>query len=214
MNIRSKLFWLVWLIVVIAVLWWMAEVASGANYRTIHKHLIQSPKGAEELVPMRVAVLSPSAIVIPPRKPGTNVYYFVATAYSVDLESDFSNEVSFTNVLRSEFAVVAWDPSPSPSAIGYRVHWGRISGQYTNAVDAENNLSLSVRILPPILSNVVITVTSRDATNLQWTTRIGQPWNLLGATNWSDTNPPMRLWRAMGRSPTKPGEVFVSAYRF
>lgn len=163
---------------------------------------------------MRVTLLSPSAPLIPPAKPGTNVYYFAATAKSVDLESDYSDEVSYTNVLKSEFVTLAWDANPSTNVVGYRIYFGRSSGQYTNVTEAGTNLTCSVRILPPVLSNVVITITSRNATNLQWTPKLGQPWTLLGATNWTATNPATRLWRALGKSPTLRGEVFVNASRF
>ncbi len=213
MTSRDKAFWVIWLIVVISVLWWLAQVASGAHYRTIHKQLVQSPKGAEEFVPMRAAVLSPSPIIIPPRKPCTNVYHFVATAYSADLESDFSNEVSFTNLLRSEFVELSWDASQSPSSIGYRVHWGRFSGQYTNATDAGMNLTLSVRIMPPILSNIVITVACENGgTNIAYASSVRGAWINLNTTNWIATNPTApRYFRGIGKIGNR---VVISDRRF
>ena len=44
---------------------------------------------------------------------------------------------------------LAWNPSASPSATGYRVYYGAVSGVYTTNVDAGDNTNLTISNLTP-----------------------------------------------------------------
>jgi len=205
MNTRAKLFWLVWLIVVIAVLWWFAKAASGASYIHVQRNALHSPKGEEQDVPTRIAMPGLPAIPVMP----ADVFYFAVTAFAGALESEFSNEISFTNLGNGNTASLAWDAS-SPGVDGYRVHKGWYSGVYDTTFNSTTNLSQTVWLYQPVRSNLVIVVTSQNATNLQWSTGIGKPWTLLGGTNWSATNASPRIWRGVGKSQVNRPKVFIT----
>lgn len=148
----------------------------------------------------------------PAVKPGTNVYYFAATARNETLESDYSNEAVFTNVLKSEFVLVSWDASPSTNVTGYRVYFGRRSGQYTNMTEAGTNLTCPVRILPPILSNVVVIVLASNATHLMFKESLSGHWYTMITNYWRTTNPTSpRFFRALGTNAGS--KVFINAIR-
>ncbi len=40
--------------------------------------------------------------------------------------------------------VLAWDPSPSPQVVGYKLHWGGASGAYTGVLDVGNTNTVTV----------------------------------------------------------------------
>lgn len=214
-NAKSKLFWLVWLVVVVGAILWLSHLA--ANGTPVCKsEFVSQGDGSRLLISkwsvkaVRTTMPRPYFIIIPP---ATNTYYFTATATDRNgLESDYSNEVScrLTNQYQSA-VTLAWDASSGTNVItNYAIYIGGLSRTYTNRVNAGTNLTKTVYVGNPRLTNVVITVTSQNATNLQWCSRIGQPWTLLGATNWTATNPTPRFWRAMGRSTT-PGKAFISS---
>src|SRR5882762_2562492 len=49
----------------------------------------------------------------------------------------------------AQAATLAWDPSPGPGVVGYKIHYGETSGAYTQALDAGNSTSATV---PPALA--------------------------------------------------------------
>jgi hypothetical protein len=131
--------------------------------------------------------------------------YFAVTAINTNcLESEFSNEVMFvrTNYVRA--VTLAWDASPSPN-VTYLVYRGPAIRSYTNSYPAGTNLTLTIWLKPPPMTNVVVTVTTTSATNLLRSSSLGPLaiWNSLGKTNWMATNPPSPLFfRALGRNST------------
>jgi len=70
---------------------------------------------------------------------------------------------------------LAWDPSPSPGVVGYKVHYGSISGTYTQIIDVGN-------VTNTVVTNLVVgttnyfAVTSYDSTGLE-----SQPSNEISA---------------------------------
>lgn len=49
-----------------------------------------------------------------------------------------------TNVVPRYSVTLAWDPSPSPGVVGYRIYYGTAPRDYTNQVNAGNATLLSV----------------------------------------------------------------------
>lgn len=140
--------------------------------------------------------------------------YLAATATDTGgYESDFSNEaVLALGTNRANLVTLAWDKSPGTNKIAnYKVYRGAASRSYTTNFSAGTNLTLTVPIYPPSPTNLVVVVTSVNATNLQWATALGKSWSLLGATNYTATNPPMRVWRGLGRSKANPPRLTVKA---
>lgn len=80
------------------------------------------------------------------------------------------------------------------------VNYVCVSALGTNGI--ESVCSKEVRV-PPLYTNYnkfVVIVSTSNATNLQYSSFAGKSWSLLGKTNYSETNPAPRLWRAMGKS--------------
>jgi len=90
------------------------------------------------------------------------------------------------------------------------VYRGRQSGTYTNSWTATTNVFSVPR--PIRLTNEVITVTSQQATNLQYRLTAAGPWFLAGYTNRSWTNPAFgfRQWRGLGSRSYRPASVFIN----
>jgi hypothetical protein len=142
--------------------------------------------GAAEAPPM-----SKSA-VLPPR-----VWYFAATATDSDeLESDYSNELVWTNSTRARGVTLTWDASVSPNITNYKVYWGRSSNTYTSTVSAGTNLTLSLRLTPVSKTNRIVHVSFANASKAWTATHLSGPWAEIAATNVTLTNPaPSQLWR-------------------
>ncbi|ADE16336.1 Fibronectin type III domain protein [Nitrosococcus halophilus Nc 4] len=45
------------------------------------------------------------------------------------------------SIVNAATITIAWDPSTSPDVSGYKLHYGKVSGQYTNSVDVGNKTS-------------------------------------------------------------------------
>jgi hypothetical protein len=131
--------------------------------------------------------------------------YFAVTATDTNgLESSFSNEVSFVRTNGVRFLTLGWDASMTPR-VTYMVYRGPASHFYTNGYPAGTNLTLALPLLPPPLTNVVLTITTTRAIDLMWSCALGaaEPWHLLGTNNWMATNPPSPMFfRAIGRNST------------
>ena len=147
--------------------------------------------------------------MIPPAQPiATN--YFAATATDTQgLASAYSIEV--TNILydtNSGLVTLAWDASPSTNVIAsYTIYTGASPRTYTTTNNAGTNLTAAVWLIPPPLTNLVITVTATSgATNLVRSQSLSGPWTALGTTNYVTTNPPgIYYFRGIG----KPGNAVV-----
>ena len=115
-------------------------------------------------------LLVAKAAVAPPLvwRPLMPPYYFAVTAINKDgLESDYSNEITFTNqvaisnkipVVRYKTVNLAWDASTS--ATSYRVYRGDSKGAYTTNFPCGTNLTLTVPLSRPVAAqgkNLVLT---------------------------------------------------------
>lgn len=154
------------------------------------------------------ALIAPKAIIVPPK---TNTYWFAATATSSDgLVSEYSKEVSLATTQKVVTVTLAWDASvcTNCTVTNYTAYQGAASGSYTNHVDVGTNLT--ARFTMPRRLDQVVTITSINSTNLQMSASLRGPWSLLGTTNWAGTNiTGPRFWRGLGRSKSKPGQVFL-----
>jgi hypothetical protein len=137
----------------------------------------------------------------------TQTWYFAATAVATNgLESDFSSEVIFGTTNRHVAVTLAWDPSPGTNTgLRYNIYTGGASRTYTNTTSAGTNLTLTVSLYPPALTNTLLTVTGTlGATNLAWASSLRGPWTLLGTTNYVGTNVPSpRFYRGVGKQGNK-----------
>jgi hypothetical protein len=229
MNVKSKILWLVWLIVTLGVLWYVLHTAAfGASPCPKPKRvvLVMPPPtqgaGANLLIakgwPQTATTAYTTTLGLPKPIPLTNSwpYYFAVKAVQGELESLLSN-ITVTNWPETgtwRTVTLTWDASITPSVIAnpisYRVYWGEAANTLTNVQDAGANLTANVRILPPPITNLVVTVSSARATNLLYGPTFRGPFTLLGKTNWTGTNPvPTRYWRAVGKSKANPPQVFI-----
>ncbi|MEN6533336.1 MAG: hypothetical protein ABFD89_06715 [Bryobacteraceae bacterium] len=153
----------------------------------------------------------PKALVLPPT---TNLLYFAATASdAAGLSSDYSTELVYTNTTRASRFVLAWDASPGTNVItNYTVWQGRASRSYTNSVNAGTNLTATLLTAPPAKTNRVITVTTVNATNLEYSSRAGGPWLLAGKTNLCFTNPVVSAlyYRPMERTKASAARAYIT----
>lgn len=205
MNTRSKIFWALWLIVVISILWWMSSImAHGRSHHLAPKPVIQG-LGAADLIAKHTAIhnapLIPS-IIVPP-KPIRSWYFAVTAKDNAGSESDFSNEVVYTNWSRTNVIMtLAWDSRSGTNFIShYTIYKGIASGNYRWTYDAGTNLCLTFPLFGFALSNVVVTVAcTNGGTNIAFASRMSGPWSNLNLTNWTETNPSgPRYFRGIGK---------------
>lgn len=141
------------------------------------------------------ALITKAAVVTPPAPvPLLPPFFFTVTALNPYGESDYSNEVAFTNSLIStngklsvtaKSVTLGWDANdPADGVTNYKGYVGRTSGVYAPVVEQPSNLTIQVILYPPFPggSNEIIQVT--------------------GSTNVSLTNPvaPMMLWKGTNLS--------------
>lgn len=125
----------------------------------------------------------------------TTVYYFAATAYTTNAESIYSNQISYTNTsTNSPTVTLAWDPSPSPGVIGYRVYEGVIPYQYPYIYDAGPNTLITIDANPAhyTLKHYVKVTWRGGGSDIWYAQAIGNLWmKAYYATNsFMLTNPP------------------------
>jgi hypothetical protein len=163
----------------------ICAVAAVRNPSAVHQGA-----GAQSLITKHKAApstagLMPSIVVVPP-KPVT--FLFTATAYNwltfdgttwTYTNSEPSTMVFFVRKNHEKTVTIALDPE---AADGFNIQWGRATGELTNIVDVGNVTNATIRIIPPPLTNVVITVT--------------------GSTNWTMTNPPASSMFFTGKNLT------------
>lgn len=184
--VKTYLWKILGLIVLGLLVFWFVLKASGSPNTTSNLHIVTSS------LPLPLLPQIPVQFY-------TNTWYFAATAQdNHGLESDFSSEVSVTNVFSDTNppifqATLAWDPSPGTNVItNYSVYWGSNSRIYTNFVSDGTNLTVVVPLLkppPPPLTNCVLKVTT-TGTNLYRATSLKGLWSALNTTNYTVTNLP------------------------
>lgn len=214
MKTRDKIFWLLWLAFVIALIWVCCHQAARAETRRIRVNRpgVYSPKGQEQIMPTTITLCQPAlvpafpkAIIIPP-KPITNT---VAWDYA-----DLSTVTNF-RLYRGSSPGIYTSTNLTGKVLSTTFVWTARTTNYaaltalgTNGL--ESLFSNEIRV-PPIYTNLVVTVMSFNATNLQWATALGKPWTLYGGTNYTATNPAPRVWRGLGKSKTAPPILSIKA---
>lgn len=162
--------------------------------------LFAIPAHASSLPPL------PQAATIPPR-----TFHFAATAVATNgLESDYSKEVTTTNPTPN----LAWDPSPTPGCTyTYTIWRGTNTAHYTATWSAGTNTTFTVPPVPD-KTNRVLTLTTQNATNIQYRPW-GGTWWLANRTNLLLHNPPVGLqYRPLGRSASKPARAWITITNF
>lgn len=209
MNTRSKIIW--WTLLVLALIG--ACICYG---KPVKNHWATQGSGGYDLINGRnhkqegVVTTIRQALPVRPL-----IFYFAATATDVNgLTSDYSNEDVYVRTGKVQTVTLAWDASQSSSIItNYAVWMGRQSRFYTTNFNASTNLILKVPLFPPALTNIVIIITTSNASDLAYSSTINGLWTMLNATNWIATNPTApRYFRAVGKSgnPT----LFLDSRRF
>lgn len=148
-----------------------------------------------------------NALVQPTTTNAPRVWYFAATATDSDgLESDYSNELVWTNTTGASRIALGWDASPSSNIVNYTVFRGLASGSYTFApVHAGTNLSVIFWLVRAPKTNRVVHVSSVNATSMWTSATLKGPWIQVAATNVSLTNPaPSQFWRV-----EQPAKLFI-----
>lgn len=149
-----------------------------------------------------------NALVSPTVTNAPRVWYFAATATdSAGLESDYSNELVWTNTIGASRIMCAWDaPSSTNSITNYTVFRGLASGTYTfEPVHAGTNLSVAFWLVRAPSTNRVVHVSSINATSMWTSATLKGPWIQVAATNVSLTNPaPSQFWRV-----EQPAKLFI-----
>lgn len=158
--------------------------------------------GAAEAPPVPKAMPTPA--------PNYRTWFFAATAKDKDgLESDWSNELVWTNSVRARVVTLAWDASPSPGVTNYAVYHGRASRTYTNTTLAGTNLSVSVRLARPLLTNRLVVVSSTSTGMFYGDTMTG-PWTYTSETNILTFNPSgNRFYRAVPGGAVRVTEAWL-----
>lgn len=211
MNARSKIFWAIWLVFVIAVLWWMSSLMAHGSHHIAPKPITQG-LGSADLIARQKA--THKRVLLPrPLAPLVRTWYFAATATdSSGLESDFSNEVAYTNWTRTNVVLtLAWDHNPGENVVtNYTIYKGLASGNYPWRYYAQTNRTLTIPIYGFPLSNVVITVVASNATQLMFKDGLRGTWFTLLTNYWRATNPPSpRFFRSLGTNSGS--RVFINA---
>jgi hypothetical protein len=145
------------------------------------------------------ATMTDTKAMVPPAVTNAaRVWYFAATATDSDgLESDYSNELVWTNTTGASRIMLGWDASPSSNIVNYTVFRGLASGTYTfEPVHAGTNLSVAFWLVRAPKTNRVVHVSSVNATSMWTSATLKGPWIQVAATNVSLTNPaPSQFWR-------------------
>lgn len=179
MTRRARILFALWFLLVVATIWFFARIAA-----------LGQP-------------LSP----VPTNRFSLNVYFSATALDSIGQESDYSSEIylPITNRYNS-LVTLAWDAVPGLTGLTYRVYRGTRSRTYATNFSAGTNLCITIPIHPPLLTNCVITVTSMNATDILWASSLAfiGPWQRIGRTNWSETNPAPRVFRTIGKKGSEP----------
>lgn len=179
MNSRSKILFALWFLLVIATILFFA----------------------------RFDALGQPISTVPTNRFSLNVYFSATALDSIGQESDYSSEIYLPITNRhNSLVTLAWDAVPGLTGLTYRVYRGNRSRTYATNFSAGTNLCITIPIFAPPLTNCVITITSMNATDILWASSLAfiGPWQRIGRTNWSATNPAPRVFRAIGKKGSKP----------
>jgi len=206
---RSKLFWLIWLVVGIVGLCLMTHVkVHGATQGDGARLLVRWAKVSRLPVPPLPPV--PTAVRAVPS--AREEHFAVTATGATGLESDYSSEAVLLHTNRIQTVTCAWDPPDGTNTVAlYTLYQGTAAGCYTNSVRTTNTQA-TIQINQPVPSNLVVTVTSVGLTNIAWRDGWKGNWRLLGATNLCVTNPAatsVRLYRGLGRPATAVKRLYV-----
>lgn len=201
---REGILWAIYILFVIAVLLWVALTAAyGApvkRHRPIPEDQTTAGRGALDLIcptvkpAVPIPKLSTARLMALPSRMYTNTlawdYADLSTVTNFQVYRGFTPGVYTASnltglVLSSPFI---W--------ISGTTNWAVVTAIGTNGLESEYSNEIRV---PPIYTNFVVRITTVNATNLQWATALGRAWTLLGATNYTATNPPPSMWRAVGK---------------
>lgn len=178
-------------------------------------------KSSKPPIQQSIAPPLPSVVVAPPT---INVWYFQLFSIPTNCGPTF---IYWTN--NSPSATLTWSiptgscqtNTPTNNLSGYEIQWGADPASASNTIFLQTTVSnqfptnLTIHLIPPPLTNLLVTVTTTAATNLQWSPDLAGPWTLLGATNWTATNPPApRYFRALGRSSATKARAMISSTQF
>jgi hypothetical protein len=124
-----------------------------------------------------------------------NIYYGAASAtYTNTVSAGLNTTVTISNLVEG---VVYYFAATAVDTTG-------LESDFSTEVSA----LISGAAQPP--QTQVVVVTTRYAVNLEYCARLGDPWELLNATNWCATNPPQgACFRAVAPLP----EVFIGVTR-
>lgn len=210
---RERLLWVVYALFVIAVLLWVALAAAyGApmkRHRMPPEDQTTAGRGALDLISTTV---NPKAalpefttkLIVMPTRLVTNTlawdYADLSTVTNFRIYRGFTpGSYSSSNltgkVLTTPFV---WTSGTT--------NWVAVTALGANGIESEYSNEIRV---PAIYTNLVVVITTANATNLQYSARLGLAWTKLGATNYTATNPPPRMWRAMGK--TRPS-LFIRSW--
>lgn len=206
---RTKLFWLVWLVLGVIGLCLMAHVkVHGATQGDGARLLVRWAKVSRMPTPPLPTVAVVRAV------PSVREEHFAATATGTNgLESDYSSEAVLRHTNRVETVTCAWDPPVGTNAIASYTLWhGPKAGVYTNSVKT-TNVQTMLRISPAIPTNLVLTVTSVGLTNIAWCNRLNGNWALLGVTNFvtNAASAKMLLFLGLGRPATPVKRLYLQS---
>lgn len=193
-----------------AKLFWLALLAIGACLLVnVKVHGATQGDGARKLVRWAKVIQMPTSPLAAPAASRTvpivrEEHFAVTATGATGLESDYSSEAVLLHTNRIQTVTCAWDPPDGTNTVAlYTLYQGATTGTYTNSVQTTNTQA-TIRISPPLLTNVVLTVTSIGLTNIAWCDKLKGRWALLGVTNFvtNAASAKSLLFRGLGRPAT------------
>ena len=146
--------------------------------------------------------------------PATELFFAATATDSFGLQSDYSTELEYDRPIGGPRSItLAWDQCDPGDT--YPIHWGRLSGLYTRTDNAGTNLTFTIQLIPPPLTNVLLTVTGEDLSSAPTPTG---PWTRLNTNTWTLDS---RLWpldsglwtnSAYFRAGTQPAAIQILHY--
>lgn len=167
-HVRSILYWLIWLALVVGLITFFIHECSAAQKGTTKGDgAVLLVKGFKKKAPAPVAAKPPtlpkmlSKALLTNRPPA--VYFFAVTARNTNGISGYSAEVGFTNTSKQSMISLVWDSVSN--AASYDVYQGRTNRVYNRAFTVGTNCQATFPLSP---TNLVITVMGYG-TNLSMT---------------------------------------------
>lgn len=202
---KSSLLFAAYILFVIAVLLWLAKEVAYGNppppFPGSKKKVKVQPPSQGSGAELLMSKTWPSAVNIPP---SSQLFHtWIAWDYPSNDWNTITNFLVYSGTLPGEYTTNTFAGKVMINLFPWArksVNYVSVSAIGTNGL--ESLLSNEIRV-PAVYTNYskfVVTVSTSNATNLQYSSLSGKSWSLLGSTNYSDTNPAPRLWRAMGRS--------------